>query len=76
MLRTWSATDGQDIGLVFGDTQNFVLAQRLGMTLDTIPHLMGANQRPTGQRGLYGYARFGSGVVVANAFRKLKNITT
>ena len=71
----WSATDGQDI-LVFGDTQNFVLAQRLGMTLDTIPHLMGANQRPTGQRGLYGYARFGSGVVVANAFRKLKNITT
>jgi len=37
---------------------------------------MGANQRPTGQRGLYGYARFGSGVVVANAFRKLKNITT
>lgn len=71
----WSATDGQNV-LVFGDTQNFVLAQRLGLTIDTIPHIFGANQRPTGQRGLYAYARFGSGVTVVNGFRKLKNITT
>lgn len=71
----WTAADGQDV-LVFGDMDNFVLAQRLGMTLSNIPFLMGANQRPTGQSGLYGYARFGSGVVVANAFRRLKNITT
>ena len=71
----WTATDAQSV-LVFGDMDNFVLAQRLGMTLANIPHLMGANQRPTGQSGLYGYARFGSGVVVVNAFRRLTNIET
>ncbi|WP_395153136.1 phage major capsid protein [Ilumatobacter sp.] len=71
----WSATDAQNI-LVFGDMDNFIMAQRLGMTMDVISHLMGANRRPTGQRGLYGYARFGAGVPVVNAFRRLKNITT
>lgn len=71
----WSATDGQNI-LVFGDMEHFLLVQRLGMTLSNVPHLFGANQRPTGQSGLYAYARFGSGVTVVNAFRRLKNITT
>lgn len=71
----WAGTDGQNV-LVFGDMDNFVLAQRLGMTLSNIPFLFGSNQRPTGQQGLYGYARFGSDVVVANAFRRLKNITS
>jgi HK97 family phage major capsid protein len=71
----WTAADGQNI-LVFGDLDNMIMAQRLGMSLSNIPFLFGANQRPTGQSGLYGYARFGSGVPVVNAFRRLKNITT
>ena len=71
----WTATDGQNV-LVFGDMEHFVVAQRVGMTVSTIPFIFGANQRPTGQQGLYAYARFGSDVVVANAFRRLKNITT
>ena len=71
----WAGTDGQNV-LVFGDMSNFILAQRVGMTMETVDHIMGANQRPTGQRGLYAYARFGSGVPVVNAFRRLKNITT
>ena len=71
----WAATDAQNV-LVFGDMENFVVAQRIGMTLSNIPFLFGANQRPTGEAGLYGYARFGSGVVVVNAFRRLKNITS
>lgn len=71
----WTATDGQD-ALVFGDMDNFVVAQRVGMSVSNVPFLFGANQRPTGQAGLYGMARFGSGVVVANAFRRLKNQTT
>ena len=71
----WTAADAQKI-LVFGDLENFILAQRLGMTLVNTGYLMGANFRPTGQMGLYGYARFGSGVPVVNAFRTLKNITT
>lgn len=71
----WSATDGQNV-LVFGDMDHFVVAQRLGMTLSNVPVLFGANQRPTGESGLYGYARFGSGVTAVNAFRRLKNITS
>lgn len=70
----WSATDGQNI-LVFGDLMNFVLAQRVGMTMSNLP-VYGSNQRPTGENGFYAYARFGSGVTVVNAFRRLKNITT
>ena len=63
----------QDI-LVYGDFQHFVLAQRIGMNLELIPNLVGATNRyPTGQRGLVGWARFGSGVVATNAFRKLVN---
>ena len=35
------------------DFENYVIADRLGMTVEFIPHLFGtANQRPTGQRGL------------------------
>ena len=68
-------TDGQNI-LTIGDFQHFVVAQRVGMTVEPVPHVFGSNQRPTGQRGLYAYSRVGSNVVVANAFRRLKNITT
>ena len=71
----WSASDGQNV-LVFGDMDNYVVAQRLGLSVSNVPFLFGANQRPTGQAGLYGMARFGADAVVANAFRRLKNITT
>jgi HK97 family phage major capsid protein len=43
---------------VFGDFDNYVIADRLGMTVEFIPHLFAAaNQRPTGQRGWYAYYR-------------------
>ena len=38
--------------LAFGDFQNYVIADRLGTTVEYIPHLFGTNGRPTGQRGL------------------------
>jgi HK97 family phage major capsid protein len=38
--------------LVYGDFSNFVVTQRVGATVELIPHLFGSNQRPTGQRGL------------------------
>ena len=41
------------------------------MQVELIPHLSGQNRRPTGQRGLYGYARVGGGVTNANAIRRL-----
>jgi len=42
----------------------FVIARRIGFVIESIPHLFatGAN-RPSGQRGLFGYARNGSAVV-------------
>ncbi len=55
--------------IVFGDWRNYVIADRVGMTLELIPHLFatGAN-RPSGERGLYGYARTGADSVNDAAF--------
>ena len=73
---TWAGTDAAAI-LVLGDFSNYVVAQRAGMTVEYVPHVFGATTgRPTGQRGLYAYARVGADKVVQNAFRRLKNITT
>lgn len=60
---------------VFGDFENYVIADRIGMTVEFIPHLFGtANGRPTGQRGWYAYYRTGATVVNTAAF-KLLNVT-
>ena len=73
---TWTGTDAAKI-LTVGDFSKFLFAQRVGMTLEYIPHLFSTgNGRPTGQRGWYAYARYGHDKVVQNAFRVLKNITT
>lgn len=57
--------------LIFGDFSHFVVARRLGMTVELIPHLFGANRRPTGQRGWYAWYRVGSDSLNDNAFRML-----
>lgn len=57
--------------LVLGDFSRYVIVDRIGLTVELIPHLMGANRRPTGQRGLYAFWRNGAKVVDANAFRAL-----
>jgi len=50
-----------------------LIADRIGGTIELIPHLFGATNRfPTGQRGLYYYWRTGSDVLVQNAFRYLE----
>lgn len=59
---------------VFGDFSQFVIADRIGMTVETIPHLFGANGRPTGQRGWFAHYRVGTGVTNTNAFR-VYNVT-
>ena len=60
--------------LAFGDFSNFVIADRIGMTVEFIPNLVGANRRPTGQKGWFAYYRTGSGVVNAAGLRLL-NVT-
>ncbi len=37
--------------LVYGDFSQYVITQRVGSSLELIPHLFGTNRRPTGQRG-------------------------
>jgi len=60
--------------LIFGDFQNFVIVDRLGATMRFIPDTFGANGRPTGQSGWLTYWRVGSDSVNDGAFRLL-NVT-
>ena len=59
---------------VFGDMNQYVIADRIGMTVEFIPHLVGANRRPTGQRGWFAYYRVGADLVFPGALRLL-NVT-
>jgi predicted phage gp36 major capsid-like protein len=49
---------------------------RVGSTLELIPNLIGANQRPTGERGALLWFRAGSEVVNIAAARLLDIPTT
>jgi HK97 family phage major capsid protein len=66
-------TTGEKIGVI-GDFNYYKIIDRIGMTIETIPHIFGAAQGnlPTGQRGLFAYWRVGAKVLHANAFRVLK----
>lgn len=65
---------------VLGDFRNYVIADRLGVTVEFIPHLFQQTAagtgigRPTGQRGWYAYYRVGADSVNNAAFRML-NVT-
>ncbi len=53
---------------------NYLIADRLGITAELIPHLTAggtAIHYPSGQRGLYVYGRTGAAALVPNAFRAL-----
>lgn len=63
--------NAENYALVFGDFRQFVLTDRLGFVVEMIPHLFGANRRPTGQRGWFAFYRTGSGVTNTDAFRLL-----
>lgn len=72
-----STETGNDI-LIFGDWSNYVVADRIGTTVEFIPHLFrqetaGAGVgMPTGQRGWYAYKRVGANSVNNAAFRMLR----
>lgn len=60
--------------LVVGDFRNYLVAQRLGMTVELVPHLFGTTSgRPTGQRGWFAYARVGGNSINDLGFRLLQN---
>lgn len=59
---------------VYGNFQNYVITDRIGMSVEFLPHLFGTNHRPTGQRGWYAWYRVGADSVNDGAFRML-NVT-
>jgi HK97 family phage major capsid protein len=69
----FTGTTGAANILVVGDFRNYVIFDRIGSRVEFIPHLMGANNRPSGQRGLYFWWRVGGKTVNTNAFRLLLN---
>lgn len=67
-----TTTSGSTL-MTIGDFSQFLIVDRVGMNVELVPHLFAtANNRPSGQRGLYAYWRNTSDVLVATAFRHLK----
>lgn len=63
--------------LIFGDFREFIIVDRLGMTVELQPHVLGAtNRRWTGQRAVNAIWRNSSLVLVDNAFRVLHDTQT
>lgn len=66
-------TVGGEEVLIYGDfSRGFIIVDRVGMNVELIPHVMGANRRPIGARALYAYFRNTSQLLTANAFRVLQ----
>ncbi len=74
-LLGYPAHEASDMdGTITASAENYVIADRLGMTIEFIGQLFGSNRRPTGQRGFYAYHRVGADSVHDPAFRML-NVT-
>jgi HK97 family phage major capsid protein len=65
-----TVTAGKHV-LVYGDFSQYVITQRVGSSLELIPHLFGDNRRPTGQRGAWLWGRWGADSINDAAFRML-----
>jgi HK97 family phage major capsid protein len=77
MDGSWNvAATANNYILTVGDWSNFVIVDRIGTTLELMPHVVGSNRRPTGQRGALLWFRTGSDCVNTNAFRMLDLPTT
>jgi len=57
--------------LAYGDLKQYYVVDRVGATVELVPHLFGANRRPTGQRGLLLWFRTGGDLVNPDAVRLL-----
>lgn len=65
-----TTTSGAKI-LLHGDFRHFLIVDRVGMNVELVPHILGSNRRPTGQRGLLAVWWNNSKILVPNAFRLL-----
>ena len=76
MDGSYNASQTADnLALLYGDFQQFLIVERIGATLERVDHLFGSSRRPNGSRGALLWWRTGSDVLVPNAFRLL-NVET
>jgi HK97 family phage major capsid protein len=69
-----TGTTGAENRLVVGDFSNYLIARRGGMSVELLPLIVDVtNNRPTGQRGWFAYARIGGNSVNDLGFRLLQN---
>lgn len=62
------------VPVILGDWRNFLIAQRVGATIETVQHMIDTTSgNPNGTRGTFMWERIGSGVVNPNGFRYLRN---
>ncbi len=65
---------GTQSWLAVGNWQGYLVAQRAGMNIEFVPMLFDVtNNRPTGQRGWFAWARVGADVIDPTAFQLLTN---
>jgi HK97 family phage major capsid protein len=71
---TVPGTTGAQNILAVGAWDNYLWVQRAGMSVEQIPHLFGGSSRfPTGQRGIFAWARNGGDMVNKLGARLLQN---
>jgi len=58
-----------DYTVLSGDFRQYAIIDRVGTTIELVPHLFGAAFRPTGQRGFLLHWRTGGDVLIPDAFR-------
>lgn len=66
-----SVVTGNDV-LLIGDHKQYAIVDHLGARIELVPHLFGAANRPTGQRGILLWWRTGANALVTDAFRLLR----
>lgn len=62
------ATSSNSNLAIYGNVgKAYIIADRIGFNLELIPHMLGANRRPNGKRGLWGYRFNGGKLIVPSA---------
>jgi HK97 family phage major capsid protein len=65
---------GENYVMAYGDLKSYYVIDRIGATVELVPHLFGENGRPTLQRGVLVWWRTGGDLVNTDALRVL-NVT-
>lgn len=77
-MREMATTETKGLAVV-GDWVNYLVAQRAGMSIELIPHVMdtsGSKSVPTGERAWFAWARVGADSINDNGFRMLSTAAT